>query len=81
MDNFKKCEICKKEAKSLCLVCMSYFCESCYKFIHEKEVNNQHKKENIDYFVPFDTKYKDHPTNPISLFCVEDNRKKIKFNI
>ena len=77
MDSFKKCEICKKEAKSLCLVCMNYFCDSCYEFIHEKEANKQHKKEFIDYFVPFDTKCKQHPTNPISLFCVDDNGKKI----
>jgi len=49
MDIIKKCEICKKEAKNLCLVCMNYFCDSCYEFIHEKEANKQHKKEYIDY--------------------------------
>lgn len=80
MENYKKCDICKTEAKNLCLVCMNYFCDSCYKFIHEKEANNQHKKEKIDYFVPFDTKCKDHPTNPICLFCVDDNSKKYYFN-
>jgi hypothetical protein len=75
MDTFKKCEICKKEAKNLCLVCMNYFCDACFEFIYEKEANKQHKKEFIDYFVPFDTKCKQHPTNPISLFCVDDNGK------
>ena len=51
MENYKKCEICKSEAKNLCLECMNYFCESCYKFIHEKKANSNHKKENIDFFV------------------------------
>ena len=54
---------------------MNYFCDSCYKFIHDKEANNTHKKETIDCLVPFDTKCKEHPTNPICLFCVDDNSK------
>ena len=27
--NLKYCEICKSEAKSLCLECISYFCDNC----------------------------------------------------
>ena len=77
--NLKVCEICKIYATSLCCECSCYFCDSCYKFIHEKEANNQHKKEKIDYFVPFDTKCKEHPINPICLFCVDDNSKKFYF--
>ena len=73
MENSKKCDLCKKEANILCLDCMDYFCDSCYKLIHEKEANNQHKTEKIDYYFPFDTKCKEHPKNPICLFCVDDN--------
>ena len=70
--NFKQCEICKEMATSLCLECISYFCDECYKYIHNKKVNNQHKKEKIDYFVPIDTKCPDHPKQVISLFCVDE---------
>jgi len=38
----------------------------------KKNQKNNHKKENIDYFVPIDTKCPDHPQNPINLFCVDE---------
>lgn len=44
----KKCEICGIEATNLCFSCISYYCDNCFKFIHDKEINNQHKKEKID---------------------------------
>ncbi len=37
MINKLKCEFCEEMAKSLCLKCNSYFCEPCYKFIHDKK--------------------------------------------
>ena len=69
------CEICKEDAKNLCLKCISYYCDSCYKFVHDKKANIEHKKEKIDYFVPFDTKCPDHPKNPINLFCIDEKGK------
>ena len=75
--NFKRCEICKSDPTSLCLECLSYYCEGCYKFVHDKEENSSHKKEKIDYFVPIDTKCPDHPKNPINLFCIEEKGKHI----
>ena len=73
--NIKKCEICENEATSLCFKCISYFCDSCYKFIHDKQNNSLHKKEKIDYYVPIDTKCSDHPKIPITLFCVDEKGK------
>ena len=70
--NFKQCEICGEEATNLCMKCISYFCEGCYKFVHDKKINIQHKKEKIDYYCPFDTKCQDHPKVPITLFCVDE---------
>ena len=36
--NVKKCEMCKDdEAKTLCLDCHSYFCEVCYKCVHDRK--------------------------------------------
>ena len=70
--NFKKCEICKDDATSLCLECISYYCDECYKYIHNKKENANHKKEIIDYFVPIDTKCPDHPKMIINLFCIDE---------
>ena len=72
----KQCELCGDNAKNLCLKCNSYFCDSCYNFVHEKKKNSQHKKETIDYFVPIDTKCPEHPNIPINLFCIDEKGKK-----
>ena len=70
--NYKQCELCKIEATSLCQNCMIYYCDECYKYIHSKKGNDDHKKEKIDYFVPIDTKCQEHPKIPINLFCIEE---------
>ena len=71
----KSCEICGLIATNLCLDCLSYYCDSCYKFIHDKQINSQHVIEKIDYFVPIDTKCLIHPKYPLELFCVEEKGK------
>ena len=75
--NMKQCEICENDATCLCLKCISYYCDSCFKLAHGKKTKNNHKKEKIDHFVPIDTKCPAHPLNPITLFCVEENGKYI----
>ena len=79
-NNIKHCDICKETANSLCLKCMSYFCENCYKFVHDKKANNNHQKENIDYFAPIDTKCPSHPNHALDLFCF-DEKGKLYINI
>ena len=75
--NFKQCDICKiEEAKSLCFQCFSYYCDSCFKWVHEKGKNNEHKKGKIDYFVPIDIWCQDHKKDVISLFCVDEKGNK-----
>ena len=76
----KICDICEELAKCLRLKCNSYYCDSCYKFVHDKKKNNNHKKENIDPFIPFDTKCPEHPNVPLNLFCIDDKGKIYKFN-
>ncbi len=67
----KKCEICNANATNICFQCYSYFCESCFKFIHDKENNVYHIKEKIDYFVPIELKCHNHP-KIINLFCLNE---------
>ena len=74
--NFKVCEICGNDANSLCFQCISYFCDSCYKFVHDKKINQHHKKEKIDCFAPIDTKCPKHPKDRINLFCIDEKGKK-----
>ena len=77
MDNFKECDICKLEANNICLECMLYLCDSCFKFIHEKAANKQHKKEIIDSFIPLNIKCELHPKKLNDFFCIEEKGKKI----
>ena len=68
----KKCEICEENPTNICLKCMSYFCDSCFKFIHEKKNKKDHQKELIDPFAPIVTKCPKHPLIPIILFCTNE---------
>ena len=73
--NQKQCELCGEIPKNLCFECNMYFCDSCYKFVHEKKKNIQHKKEAIDPFIPIDTKCPKHPNVPLNLFCIDEKGK------
>jgi len=68
----KPCDICKSDATCLCFECNSYFCERCFKLIHDVKNDPKHKKENIDLFVPIDFKCPAHPNEGINLFCLDD---------
>ena len=71
--NYKKCDICKvNEATSLCQKCFSYYCDECYKLVHSRQNNKEHKKEAIDYNVPIDTWCPQHEKNTINLFCLDE---------
>ena len=74
--NFKQCDVCKAdEATSLCPQCFSYYCDECYKPVHGRKENKDHKKEAIDYNVPIDTHFPDHSGNNINLFCIDEKGK------
>ena len=76
--NFKRCDICKVEdAKSLCHQCFSYYCDGCFKQVHQKKENSEHKTEKVDYFVPIDTRCPEHEGNNINLFCLDDKGNNI----
>ena len=72
--NYKVCDLCKLQATLFFLVCLNinYFCDSCYKFVHDKKENNNHKKEKIDLYIPIDTKCPNHPNVPLNLFCIDE---------
>ena len=77
--NIKECGICESEATCLCFECSNYFCESCYKMIHDKTKNNNHKKENIDPFIPIELKCPNHPQDRMNLFCINEKGKNIYY--
>ena len=78
---FRQCQICKdEEAVSICFDCYSYFCEACFKYIHDRKKYRNHKKEKIDLFIPIDTMCPEHVGNSLNLFCIDD-KGNISYNI
>ena len=76
--DFKQCDICRdKEATSFCPQCFSYYCDACFKPVHEGTKNQNHIKEKIDLLIPIDTHCLDHEKNPINLFCIDDKGNNI----
>ena len=71
----KKCDFCKGDATSLCIKCMSYFCDTCFQIAHKSEETKSHKKEKIDYFCPIDVKCPIHKLYPNELFCTDEMSK------
>ena len=70
---YKQCDMCKDvDATSLCPRCFCYYCDDCYKTVHKRKKNIEHKKEAIDYNVPIDTRCPDHLGNNINLFCIDE---------
>ena len=79
--NIKQCETGKdREATTLCYDCHSYFCEICFKFVHDIKKNSNHKKEKIDLFVPIDTACSDHEKSPMNLFCIDEKGRIYYYN-
>ena len=71
----KECDLCDSNATSLCFKCLSYFCDSCYKLINDKQKYSNHQKILIDPYVPMDLKCLDHPQIPLTLFCLDEKDK------
>ena len=55
--------------------CKNYFCENCFKVIHQLKKYSEHKKENIDPFVPIYLKCPEHQEIPMNLFCIDEKGK------
>ena len=71
----KKCKICGINATCLCFQCIEYFCDSCFKFIHDKQLNSNHTKEAIDPYIQIDLKCSEHPKGLNDLFCLNEKGK------
>ena len=69
----KLCDLCQSDANCICLQCIcNYYCDSYYKYIHDKKENSSHKKEIIDSFFPIETKCHEHKNNKLNFFCIEE---------
>ena len=75
--NIKLCEMCRETASCICFKCFLYFCDSCFKIVHDSQNNKGHRKEEIDYFIPVDTKCPLHPQDRINLYCIDEGGKYI----
>ena len=71
----KECSFCEIKAIYLCFQCRKYFCENCFKIIHDLKNNFEHKKELIDPFIPIEINCSEHPNYPLELFCLNDKGK------
>ena len=71
----KECNVCGSKAICLCYKCFLYFCDSCFKLIHDKQKNLDHRKELLDPYIPIDLKCQDHPLIPITFFCLDEKGK------
>ena len=74
-NGIKECELCGSNANSLCFKCLSYYCDSCYKYAHDKPKKSNHQKKAIDPYVPIDLKCQEHPEIPLTLFCLDEKGK------
>lgn len=72
----KKCEICKESAAYICFDCPFYLCYSCFEFIHGKNANMMHQKDEIDPFILLDIKCPEHQQNSMNLFCINERSNK-----
>ena len=73
----KECFICCSNSTCLCFECVHYFCDSCFKLVHDKKQKSNHKKELLDPFLPIELKCTDHPKNPMCFFCLDEKGKYI----
>ena len=78
-----KCEISKQKATNICFECSSYLCDDCFEFIHKKEANLSHKREEIDPSTTFDLRCPKHPKISMNLFSKKEKSKNIsiKFSL
>ena len=77
LSKLKKCDLCNFESFWICFQCKKYYCDKCYKIIHDLKKSQGHKKELIDPFIYYDLKCSIHKTQQNSLFCLDDKSKKI----
>ena len=73
ISNIKYCEYCETYSSCLCFDCLEYYCEDCFKMIHNKPKKSKHKKEEIDPYIPLDLKCPEHQKVPNNLFCLDEN--------
>ena len=50
-------------------------CESCFKYIHDKELKFQQKKEKNGPYAPIDLKCSEYLNNPNNILCFEEEGK------
>ena len=70
----KSCDFCGVNASSICFKCNNYFCDNCFKIIHDLKKSEVHKKEELDFFIPIELKCHKHFPNLNNLFCLNEKK-------
>ena len=70
--NKQQCNFCKEDSTCLCYKCLNFYCDSCFKFAHNKEQFQSHKKDEIDNEIPIKLRCQEHNLCPMNLFCVDE---------
>ena len=72
----KICDLCQNEnATIICYECPNYYCDSCFKLIHEIKINNEHKKYEIDPFIFIKVKCPEHSKIINNLYNLDEKGK------
>lgn len=72
LTRLKKCDSCISESFWICFQCKKYYCDKCYKIIHDLKSDNPHEKTKINPYLSIDFFCPNHQEYPLELFCFND---------
>ena len=75
MEGKKECGYCEEVATIVCFDCKNYFCEDCFKSMHQKKKSSKHINEKISPILPIEINCLKHEKYQIVSFCLNDKGK------
>ena len=75
LNRLKKCDFCMSEASLICFQCKKYYCDKCFKIIHDIKKDMSHEETKINPYLSIDFFCPEHKEYPLELFCLNDKGK------
>jgi len=72
LTKLKKCNLCNSDSFWICFQCKKYYCDKCWKIIHEIKKEKAHEKTKINPYLSLDFFCSNHQEYPLELFCLND---------